>query len=56
MTEIKPCPFCGGEATFISDHRGEDIACQNDGCCTNPSTSDFYDTYEEAIEAWNTRK
>jgi len=66
MDELKPCPFCGGEAT-IKDHRT--IWVVN---CTNcdavmlgerapePETEmpdDYWLYFEEtAIKAWNTRK
>lgn len=58
MSDLKPCPFCGGEAQTtlrnIGDS-GEDfwsVECFNTEC-----GCDFclYHTEAEAIEAWNTR-
>ena len=63
MSEIKPCPFCGGEgiineipphthmiATWMPDFGGESfIEC--DGCTCAISA----DTKEKAIELWNRR-
>lgn len=54
MTELKPCPFCGGEAELVID--GTDdcpciwVQCKN-GCCSIR----FCETEAEAIEAWNKR-
>ena len=59
-TEIKPCPFCGGEAElthgtlFDGEARWFDVICKNTRCrgfslvCNNH-------TEDEAIEAWNKR-
>ena len=56
MAELKPCPFCGGEAD-----------CNNNGfmqygwkkwaveCPMCGVVSHFFDTEEKAIEAWNRR-
>ena len=57
---LKPCPFCGGEAT-IRILRGKDgwrdryaVLCRYDegGC---GAESGLYHYEEEAIEAWNRR-
>ena len=29
--ELKPCPFCGGEAEFNSDEFGECVCCKSCG-------------------------
>ena len=56
MNELKKCPFCGGEAD-----------CNNAGfikagnlmwateCLDCGVTTDFFDSEQEAIEAWNRR-
>ena len=62
--ELKPCPFCGGEAfintveshahevaTFMPDYPGGTfIECTSCTCALSGETED------KAIEAWNTRK
>lgn len=48
MTELKPCPFCGGQAHIM--HEGHWIMCED---CQ--SESGYYETKEETIEAWNRR-
>lgn len=66
QNQLKPCPFCGGEAT-VYYAQGNDIvgipcfgvACDN--CkimigTVEDGTTDFYRTPEEAVEAWNARK
>lgn len=50
MSELKPCPFCGGEAKTVTDYYFRNTRCSSCGatgwqCCTE----------SEAIEAWNTR-
>lgn len=55
MAELKPCPFCGGEAEILTAEsmRGGylfGIMCND--CC---SRGDVYETEAEAIAAWNTR-
>ena len=60
MTELLPCPFCGGEARiYMNDSDLDNILyyciCTNDnGCGVLPITLDHY-SKEEAAAAWNTR-
>ena len=59
MSELKPCPFCGGRSLyqFIYPYkrrpglRGCYIKCNKCGSCTGN-----YETIEEAKVAWNMRK
>lgn len=58
-SELKPCPFCGGEAELVhwrnqnSWNTEYGIACTC-GILLQGAEKTF--TKEEAIEAWNTRK
>ena len=62
MTEIKPCPFCGGEANVVELN---DFVCDRFTVnCKDSKCIGFYIGYineglfsskEEAIEAWNRR-
>ena len=45
MTDLKPCPFCGGEATAIDESKQ---AWCNDCFAAGPLT-------EEHVDAWNRR-
>lgn len=56
MSDMKECPFCGGEGeTFESTTFGFAAICSNrDKCSVEPETP-FYPTEQEAVEAWNTR-
>ena len=54
MDELKPCPFCGGEAEYrpvgeFSEKNGY-VRCKN-FCCEQYG----YSPKKEAIEAWNRR-
>lgn len=49
--QLKPCPFCGGDAEFIGDTQS--IKCKRCGgafLCTNPLVSRL-----EVAEIWNRR-
>lgn len=52
MTELKPCPFCGGEAHTYRNHLWH-VACERawHGCVTMSA----FVTEAEAVEAWNAR-
>ena len=54
--ELKPCPFCGGEASEFKD-RGHstayNVGCFSGDCTIEPNT--WAGTKAEAIAAWNTR-
>ena len=56
--ELKPCPFCGGEARFARGFNYGELGsirwvyCSKCGAMTR---SDFHKTKEDAAVAWNTR-
>lgn len=68
MGELRPCPFCGGNARIrdlydVVDWTDDDepitklrlvCECSEDECLVSPVT-DSFDTEEDAIEAWNRR-
>lgn len=61
--ELKPCPFCGGEATLSQDAFEETdgfnewaVSCENVPCRDRIGVSSWgYASQSAAIEAWNTR-
>lgn len=56
--KLKPCPFCGSEASELKDESGDyggfgySIECQNISCSVNVG---WYDTIKEAADFWNNR-
>lgn len=50
MNELKPCPFCGGEAAFVGTATIKCKSCGGAFIITNPCISRL-----EAKEAWNRR-
>ena len=59
MTELKPCPFCGGEAVLVptldTTVREWFVTCANLHCNVLACRTKRFYTEAEAIEAWNTR-
>jgi hypothetical protein len=54
MSELKPCPFCGGEAFEEQFHHGAWwIRCRNAGCFVRPATD--LTTKERSEWIWNRR-
>lgn len=55
--ELEPCPFCGGEATFVDAGSGLNyyVGCADDSCCGFAEVGWAFKTREEAVAAWNTR-
>ncbi len=53
MAELKPCPFCGGEAeiTILEPLGNIVVICKNEDCNAYRPRK----TEEEAIAAWNRR-
>lgn len=62
MAELKPCPFCGGEAAYIKEEDKEfgqvsSVYCENCGARGEFFlVSDSYCSKDKAIEAWNRRE
>lgn len=54
--ELKPCPFCGGEAELYGISSFWNVKCLK-GCCFRPATEgNSYTSKEIAIDNWNTRR
>ena len=56
MADLKPCPFCGGEAETENRHNRYtdwwEVKCTD----CNASLNERYEYEFEAVDAWNTRK
>lgn len=52
--ELKPCPFCGSEASINSGTEDHYVVCRNDDCAAALIARSFASA-EEAIAAWNRR-
>ena len=61
---LKPCPFCGGEAAYVHqeyDYTNKEqidkhwVGCDNGENCPCVCYTGLFDTKEEAIKLWNTR-
>lgn len=56
MSELKPCPFCGGEAVLKKHHNRFidwfSVSCNK---CHISQTGNYFGFGFEAIEAWNRR-
>lgn len=55
MSELLPCPFCGGEAEMLTAESMNGGYLFGIMCNDCRSRGDVYDTEAEAIAAWNTR-
>lgn len=63
MTELKPCPFCGGEAKLdIGEDWDVDMynepyptACYSVVCKGCGTMNGYFETESEATELWNRR-
>ena len=49
MSELKPCPFCGGEVKIIPEGDYHEII------CVNCQLSMWWNTADELVKAWNRR-
>lgn len=59
MSELKRCPFCGGEVRFVKtgcSARGKIGHLYCDGCKESFFKNDRWHTESELYEKWNTRK
>ena len=59
MDELKPCPFCGGNAMIIANRHRHDqttfyVKCNNINCGVIPETYEV-NSINYAIEIWNGR-
>ena len=56
MSELKPCPFCG-ETPRIIEHEYTDVDnTYGIKCKCGTQGFQFWETIDDAIEAWNRRK
>lgn len=53
--ELKPCPHCGGKAKVGCEKYWQPRVSRRIICAKCYSSSGWYSTEEEAIEAWNRR-
>lgn len=55
--KLLPCPFCGKMPTIETKEDGKDfhgfVGCVNPWCKITPH--EYFETKEEALEAWNKR-
>lgn len=53
--KLKPCPFCGGEASIKIHDYFDDTRLYTPKCKCGAGIVEVFYTEEEAIAAWNTR-
>ena len=52
MSELKPCPFCGGEAEFSIFDNICNVVCKE---CRIGTRYEHVSEHEKAVKAWNRR-
>ena len=55
MDELRPCPFCGGEAELYEDVGGYSVDCTVCGAGTSYFGKGLPDAKGRAVAAWNRR-
>ena len=55
MTELRECPFCGGEAISGGDDGSWYAHCGHEECLGYEAIYHDFATRDEAVEAWNSR-
>ena len=55
MSELKPCPFCGGEAELVDCEAFFYVRCSNHDECKIFVITEDMETKEDAIAIWNRR-
>ena len=57
MDELRPCPFCGGEAQVVRKPYETKfcVGCGDDACLGFSGLGWLYETEEQAAAAWNRR-
>lgn len=53
MTDLKPCPFCGGEASIWEDYNCDGLPVRMIGCQACDLGFMYYNGY--GVEDWNRR-
>ena len=54
-SELKPCPFCGGEAELNTIDESDSTVINAVWCIDCESEGGYYSTEAKAIKTWNTR-
>lgn len=55
IIDLKPCPFCGGEAELTEFNNGFFVMCKTNNCHANAETCNPFYEWEVAVLAWNRR-
>ena len=55
MTELKPCPFCGGKPEFQEVGAAKDHFCIKCSKCWSKSVYVAWHEKQKAVDSWNRR-